>query len=125
MEQGDEMDGILPKANEAVIPVEKFTKYALDPLNSKGKSVAFEKALGYSLDNVDLLIDNILRNLANYPATYKGNNKFGETYTVLMTLTGANGKTANVLTSWIDDKQTGKMRLTSAYVKKRRSNVHD
>jgi len=37
-----------------------------------------------------------------------------------MVLTGVNGKSANVMTAWLDDKITGKMRLTSAYVKKRK-----
>ena len=43
---------VLPKANEAVIPLEKFVHYVLSPKNSKGKHVAFERALGYNLDNV-------------------------------------------------------------------------
>ncbi|MCL2501073.1 MAG: hypothetical protein FWE90_12180 [Defluviitaleaceae bacterium] len=116
---------ILPKVNEAVIPIEKFTKYALDPINGKGKHSAFEMALGYNLGNVALLIENIRNNLYHYPALYKGDNEFGTTYSVLMCLVGVNGKTANVLTSWIDDKQTGQMRLTSAYIKKRKGADHD
>ena len=123
------MDGevmyVLPKADEVVIPIEKFTKYVLDPKNSKGKHAAFEKALGYNLSNVRLLIENIANNLTNYPAVKKGDIGFGETYAVLMLLTGVNGKKANVMTSWIDDNKTGKMRLTSAYVKKGRVEDYD
>jgi hypothetical protein len=40
-------------------------------------------------------------------------------------LVGENGKTADVMTAWIDDIQTGEMRLTSAYVKKRKDGKHD
>ena len=117
--EGETMN-TLPRHEEAVIPIEKFTKYALDPINSKGKHVAFQEALGYDLENVNRLIANIRYNLSEFPAEEKGDSGFGETYSVLMELTGPNGKNANVLTSWIDDKDTGQMRLTSAYVKKRK-----
>ena len=116
---------ILPKASEAFIPIEKFTKYVLDPKNSKGKHVAFEKALGYNLGNANMLIDNIKANLSNFPAIKQGDKGFGETYSVLMTLTGANGKKAKVLTAWIDDNQSKVMRLTSAYIKNRKVDEHD
>ena len=64
------MIGVLPGANEAVMPVEKFTMYALNPSRQADKAV------------------------------------------------GENGKTAKVLTGWIDDAETGQMRLTSVYVNK-------
>jgi len=112
--------GILPKADEVVIPIEKFTKYALNAMNSEGKSDAFELALGYNLSNVADLIGNIKMNLKNFPAKHQGNKGFGEIYSVLMVLVGANGKSAHVMTAWIDDAKTDEMRLTSAYVKKRR-----
>lgn len=37
-----------------------------------------------------------------------------------MNLTGPNGKVTKVITAWIDDAQTGKRRLVSAYVDKKR-----
>jgi len=37
-----------------------------------------------------------------------------------MVLQGVNGKSARVITAWIDDKTNGQMRLTSLYVKKRK-----
>jgi len=117
---GDNMIGVLPKAYEAVIPIEKFTKYALDPIKSRGKWIAFKDALGYDLDNVNLLVDNIQQNIMNFPADIKGDKGFGMTYAALMELMGVNGKKASVLTAWLDDKETGIMRLTSAYVKKRK-----
>jgi len=56
--------------------------------------------------------------LANFPAKHKGNKGYGEIYEVLMNLTGENGKTAKVLTGWLDDVSNGETRLTSAYVDK-------
>jgi len=39
-----------------------------------------------------------------------------------MTLTGKNGKNANVKTGWIVDKDTGETRLTSAYITTKKRN---
>ena len=111
---------MLPKIEEVVIPVEKFLDYVLDPIKSRGKSVAFRKALGYDKGNVDLLMKSIRQNLRHYPADRKGDRGYGETYAVLMELIGVNGKAAAVMTAWLDDNKTGQMRLISAYVKKRK-----
>ncbi|WP_407695399.1 DUF6883 domain-containing protein [Selenomonas massiliensis] len=47
----------------------------------------------------------------------KPDNGYGKRFQILMTLTGKNGKTAKVMTAWIEDKDTGIIRLTSIYVK--------
>lgn len=108
----------LPNYKNAVIPEEKFTKYALDMNNPKGKNkaIAFDQALGYNQDNYKKLIDNIKRNINKFNAVEKGNDGYGQKYEVLMTLIGENKKIANVKTGWIIDKETGETRLTSAYV---------
>ena len=116
---------ILPRADEVIIPIEKFIKYALDPINSRGKWVAFEEALGYNLGNANVLVENIRQNIKYFNAVSKGDKGYGGTYAVLMELTGINGKTANVMTAWLDEKETGIIRLTSAYVKKRKDDNND
>ena len=110
---------ILPRADEAVIPLEKFTKYALNFDRDKDKAIAFELALGFNLGNVNLLIDSIRLGLRGFPALKKQDSEFGTKYEVVMDITGANNKTAKVLTAWIDDVENGEMRLTSAYVDER------
>jgi hypothetical protein len=107
---------VLPNADKAVIPAEKFTDYALNTVNAPDKALAFERALGYNAENADKLIANIKENLQSFSAANKGDKGYGEKYEVIMTLTGENGKTAKVLTAWIDDAQTGDMRLITAYV---------
>lgn len=109
---------ILPNYKNAIVPIEKFTKYALDLNNPKGKNkaIAFEEALGYNLTNVDKLIKNIQNNINNFNAIEKEDKGFGKRYEVLMTLIGENKKIANVKTGWIVDNETGETRLTSAYV---------
>ena len=110
--------GALPRFEEAVIPKEKFIDYALNPQKQPHKALAFQLALGYNLTNAEKLIENIKVNLGAHPVKDKGNKGYGDVYEVTMELTGENGKTAKVLTGWLDDPVNGEMRLTSAYVDK-------
>lgn len=109
---------ILPGYDRAVIPEEKFTKYALDYDKDVDKAKAFKSALGYDQSNYKDLIDNIRKSLSRFDAKQKGDNGYGMRYEVIMELKGANGKKAKVLTAWIDDEKAGEMRLVSAYIDK-------
>lgn len=112
---------VLPKYETAEISSTKFTEYALDPLKDKNKTEAFKKALGYTKENVNDLVYNIRTNIKNFEAIEKPDNGYGKRYEVIMKITGANGKTANVATAWIEDSKTGITRLTSAYVTKKKT----
>lgn len=102
----------------AHIPEEKFTNYALDPLNAPEKAEAFNKALGYNKENYKKLIQNIKDNINESKFVEKGDNGYGMRYEYVMELTGENGKKANVLTAWIQDGE--EKRLTSVYVTKKK-----
>lgn len=106
----------LPRYKEAVIPASKFTQYALNPDKDVDKAKAFKSALGYDLENAKDLIEQINAKLPEYEAIQKGDRGWGMTYEVIMDITGPNGKTAKVLTAWIDDKNNGEMRLTTVHV---------
>ena len=108
--------GLLPRHESAVIPIDKFTSYALNPDKSPYKALAFELALGYNQENAEKLIMNIRTNLNKFPAKSKGNKGYGTLYEVVMELTGENGKTAKVLTGWLDDISKGETRLTTVYI---------
>ena len=125
MKLGGELVNVLPNADNAIIPEEKFFDYALHPIKGKGKAYAFDKALGYNLNNARKLIENIRNNLTNFEAISKGDNGYGLKYEVLMELLGENGKTANVLTSWIVEHESGNTRMTSVYIKGGRRKKHD
>ncbi len=99
------------------IHVDKFTKYSLNQQRQPDKAKAFESALGYTSKNIDALIANIQQNLKEEEFVEKGNSGHGMRYENIVVLTGANGKTANVLTAWIEDDEY--RRLTSVYVTKR------
>ncbi|MDR1217049.1 MAG: hypothetical protein LBJ99_00515 [Oscillospiraceae bacterium] len=115
----------LPKRDVAVIPYEKLAHYALDPVREPNKAHAFKKALGYTVSNADLLVAEIHSGLDIYPAMAKGNYGYGELYEVAMNINGTNGKTANIITAWIDDAKNGEMRMTSVYVTKKRGVIPD
>lgn len=106
----------LPKYQEAIIPKEKFTEYALNPEKDANKAKAFKVALGYTKDNAEELMEQIYNKLPDYEATERGDKGWGMTYQVIMDITGPNGKTAQVLTAWIKDKDTGKVRMTTVHV---------
>lgn len=100
----------------AIIPKEKFTKYALDPVKQPDKARAFKEALGYTMENYQELIDNISANLDESLLKLKQTNEHGRLYEYVMQIKGPNGKQANVCTGWIIENGTTEPRLTSAYV---------
>lgn len=100
------------------MPDEKFTGYALNPTKDPNKAKAFQEALGYNMDNYELLKENILRNLDESKFIEKGDSGYGMKYEQVLELTGANGKKAKVLTAWIQDGN--EKRLVSVYVDERK-----
>ena len=72
----------------------------------------------YNQGNAEKLIANIKENLDKFPAKSKGDKGYGNIYEVVLDLIGENGKTAKVLTGWLDDKLTGKMKLTTVHIDK-------
>ncbi|RHT38355.1 hypothetical protein DW790_05740 [Firmicutes bacterium AM31-12AC] len=98
---------------------EKFTQYALNPNKAPDKAHAFEEALGYTLDNYKDLMANISDNFDSRKLEEKGDDVYGMRYQQVMNLNGPNGKTANVCTAWIQEKNGTSVKLTSAYVTKK------
>lgn len=98
----------------AQMPVEKFTGYSLNPIKAPDKATAFKKALGYDLSNYEELIQNINDHIDESKFVQKGDIGYGMRYEYVVRLKGPNGKSANVLTAWIQDGED--KRLTSVYV---------
>ncbi len=112
---------LLPNADKAVIPIEKLTRYSLNFDKDPNKAIAFRVALGYTKETAELLRHNIYANISRFNVIVKGNNGFGDIYESIMRLVGENGKTANVLTSWIVENGTDFPRLTNVYVTKKKA----
>ncbi|HEY1102990.1 MAG TPA: hypothetical protein VGE70_06145, partial [Burkholderiaceae bacterium] len=108
----------LPRARDAVVPPDKLLRYALDPNHYRGthKALVFERALGITRENYQLLADQLAQGASSRPATFVGANRYGGTYRVDIPVTGPGGS-AIVRTGWM--VEPGKPpRLTTAFVKK-------
>jgi hypothetical protein len=92
----------------------KFNAYALNPDKNPNKARAFKEALGYDLTNYLDLMKNIEDHIDESKFVEKDDIGHGVRYEYIMALEGPNGKTANVLTAWIQDGD--EKRLTSVYV---------
>lgn len=99
-----------------MIDERKLKDYALNPNKDPNKAKAFKGALGYDRSNWEDLLRQVKAKLGQYPANIGVKDKYGQRYSVIMDITGPNGKTAKVLTGWIDDAETGEMRLTTIHV---------
>lgn len=100
----------------ATINERKFTEYALNPIKQPDKARAFKEALGYDLSNYQLLEKQLRKNFDKTSLKFKGSDEYGKKYELLYVLTGENGKTAKVMTGWIDDSND--FRLVTLYVDK-------
>ena len=77
---------ILPNANNAVIPIEKFTKYVLNPEHPSGKHkvLVFKSVFGYSISNAEILVSNTRESVRKFPAAFVGECDFGDKYEIVM-----------------------------------------
>ena len=102
----------------AVIDKRKFTEYALNPEKQPDKAKAFKDALGYDLSNYSQLEAQIREEFDREKLKYKTDSGYGKKYEQQMKLKGVNGKSAKVMTGWIDDVVKNDFHLTSVYVDK-------
>ena len=109
---------LLPNYQDAKIPDDKMTEYALnkDHPTGKHKAIAFEKALGYNADNKHLLLSQVYQGLEKYRAIEHAQTQYGRPFEVSMMVLGANGRYAKVKTAWIIDNGAEYPRLVSIYV---------
>lgn len=122
---GSENEYEMPNHEKVVTPKEKFINYSLDynNPNSKGKAEAYEKSLGFTKENANLLIDQIHDNVAEgkvHPISIQSNN-YGTKYKYEISVKGPNGKTKIIVAVYQIDKDTSIPRLITNYVKKKGS----
>jgi len=98
------------KTYESVI--DKLTRYTLNmdhPLG-KDKAIWFEKALGFTKDNMESLAKQIVFDPKT--AFVRGTNNWGTLYNQKVTVLGANGKEIDVIAAWIM-LEDGTIKLTN------------
>lgn len=109
---------LLPNHSAAQIPDQKISGYALNFEHPSGhdKAVAFQKALGYTRENKDMLLEQVRQGLTKYKAVKRAATEHGQPFGVPMMIRGANGKFAKVQTGWMIDSGASVPRLVTIYV---------
>ncbi len=111
----------LPGHEFAVIPDDKISGYALNPLHDVGqhKARVFAAMLGINRNNADILMAAIRAGIRAMPADRMHADHHGQRYKVDLPVTGPGGS-AMVRTAWIVRVGGFVPHLTSVYVKERR-----
>jgi hypothetical protein len=108
--------------NEVIIDPRKLTDYALDPENPKGKdkAVMFQRHLGYTKDNYQLLLDQIHDRVLDAEAIPKNEDQFGTRYQVDLEIQGVEAQQMEIVrTGWLIPPNSNQARLTTLYIPKR------
>ena len=102
----------LPGAAAARVPMRKLTDYVLDPDHPSGKGRVLRAALGLEARHAEDLREQILARIGDVSAGrviagrgVAGTDQYGERFRAVMTITGPNGQTMDVVTAWIYDRE--------------------
>jgi len=108
-------------ADSIAIDPRKLTLYALDPDSPYGKhkALVFERALGITLKNYNILVTQIETKIAKAELSFHSADEFGKRYFADLEVAGAEGKRAMVRTGWFVASDTQVAQLATLYVKKR------
>lgn len=108
----------LPNAQRAVVPLEKFTEYSLNPGHPLGRHKArvFSSALGLTLEDAAWLRDRVYEAALTQDAVPEYSSPYGNRYVIDFTVTTDQGS-AVVRSTWMIREDEDFPRLTSCYVK--------
>lgn len=103
----------LHNVDARVFDMRKLQGYVLDQAHDRGgnKARVLAGALGIGPEHADMLRDQIMALAPHLPATRHGEtpvDEWGERFNVVIPVTGPNGKTVPVRTSWIYDRTDGR-----------------
>ena len=107
----------LPNGDRAVVPLEKFTEYSLNPDHPTGRHKArvFKAALGLTLKDADFLRSHVQAVAAEAEAVPASPTEYGARYVIDFVMTTDVGS-ATVRASWMVRTGEDVPRLTSCYV---------
>ena len=108
---------VLLNRNAVVIPAEKLRNYLLSPTHPIGRYKAtFFRMLGYDPSNWQVL-DADLRSLLSLDAEQLDVTEYGRKYAVTGSITGPNGRLAEIVSVWIILAGEEMPRFVTAYPK--------
>lgn len=107
----------LPNGDRALVPLEKFTEYALNEEHPAGKHKArvFKAALGLTLEDAAFLQGQVQAIASTHEAIPEEPTAFGDRYVIDFVLTTDSG-TATIRTAWMVRQNEDFPRLTTCYV---------
>jgi hypothetical protein len=105
-------------ASAIYIDPAKLIRYALNPEHPRGgqKARVFRAALGYTLDNYQILIDQIEQLALDADAVVSREDQFGLHLRVDLMITGVAGQTVRIRTSWMIAPRSDIAALTTLFV---------
>ena len=98
---------------------EKLTQYLLALRKRNDKSQWLAQA-GYSLENWQVLENDLRNQILSVDATLIENTEYGQMYEIRRNLIGPNGKSLTVCTIWLTENATGNTKFITMYPDKRR-----
>jgi hypothetical protein len=110
-------------ASRTIIDPRKLTEYALNLDNPKGadKAIMFERHLGFTKDNHQLLLQQIESKALDAEATLQTTDVHGQRYQVDLEIEGIEiGQIETVRTGWIVELKNDIARLVTLYVRKKK-----
>lgn len=111
----------LEGAASAAFDLRKATAYALSSDSQVGQNKArvFRAALGMGPEHAEELRRQVMGLMPLLPAERGRADEYGERFNVVIPVTGPNGRTVAVLTSWIYDRTSNAQRLAPRLVSMR------
>ena len=106
--------------SDAIIAVDKFTRYLLVP-QARGDKSQFVAGAGYTLQNVDQLLYDLRTQILPLEAAPLESGKFGQYYEIRGTLNGPSGLMRSVRTIWITEHLSGVTKFVTLIPDKRRT----
>ncbi len=110
-------------ATDIIIDTRKLTEYALNPDNPKGadKAVMFERHLGFTKNNYQLLLNKIKATALDAEAVLQKQDIHGQRYQVDLEITGVQPEQEEIVrTAWIIESNSTLARLVTLYLRKRK-----
>jgi len=107
----------LPNAENAIVDLQKLTKYCLNSDHERGKHKArvFDAKCGLTAEHADLLRQSLFEAARLGEAVATKNDAFGRRYVIEWVVIGPSGKAA-IRTAWIIRHDEDFPRFVSCYV---------
>jgi hypothetical protein len=107
----------MPSREHAVVELEKLTEYVLSPEHPRGKHKArvFQAACGFTIENAELLRQQLPAAARDGEATERVADQYGRRFVIEWNVVGPTGE-ATAISAWIVRHDEDFPRFVSAFV---------